>query len=1236
MSEKLNNTIVGEELAEYVQNQITTRQKIHGSGVDSLRTPEQLNYLNSKTAWVKLASGTYLQPEKLYNLGFSYEAVKKFVGIGLAQNHILFGGYASLSSTGQLEALDTGSYQKTINEIQQNNPEQFKISGAGTFDVNQRTEFLGNNIKGAYLTGEDFGIVPMPGIESLDVKALNRGSLKKAIVKIKAQDRNQLAILDVLYLRLGYTVLLEWGNSVYLDNQSNLQQLTDTILENDQLFFNRDWNQDKAYDDILQYIENYRETYAGNYDGLLGKVSNFNWSFNKDGSYDVELTILSYGDIIESLKTNVTAPKDTYDLVLNQFTSDLRGKIVEDHRTDNIIFTYLKTFQIVSGTSKGVGDNVRIDGEKYGFFVKQGDAKIDNSFLAIIFSRSYFLYQLIEGVGPKLLTDNDFNYYTVYKSDGQSISPDFPEKKELSPTQKVIKEILTKDVEKWYPFQYYYSNVLKNSKSSHNGLYGEVKSEYEGYIIGEINAFPSYYNTVLNKNITLRDYNITWPNIVVGNTKIDYQNTRDVVCYPSPAYHIKGDNPIIGQPQKFTDGWTKTSDFPNGNSTQALLFKRLYDTDNTNNANTHAYRLSHIFNPKSISLYTYTYSSDYYLYTGITGDTNAAGIINSLTTEYPFNTPIGNKGLKNNPPYSRDKYRANLYAFNDPTQGFVVQYPTEIYKTKAAPNELFFCYSAERYKNLGEPIAVSNGVNKSKVELFSSELFSYERKDLEWESDVANSVFEGDTITPPFMYEHPNVVYGIKSTKDPKKFYWGLETNWNETGSRKNKFTISNLNNLNSSNSPESNGNTDFGKIPASGNGISLSYPNNVDSSSPLIKELEVLWNNFNQDNKSASDIFPAPTYNDKGIQQDKNYEFFHRFVAGSKEEAESNNKEFYVETKTNRYAKRVGPKAEAANPLKSINPYDDKGFFVLETTPKNFYIRFGFLLQILEDKVILKIDKNKPEDKYNENPPIVKLAYNTGSFHMTCLPNQISFDLTKCAVRRDNIQKTWDKNLKTSTIFSELAPWANEDTDEAKQNPDYHKNIADIMNIYLNTEFVGQCILSSTDDKGNMSAYEFINNICVGINKSLGGVNNLEPVIDETTNTLYIIDSTPKYAWDKLKGKNKRGKYELLIYGYQKYNEDDINSTVESTFVRKVDLKTAITPEYASMIAIGATAAGFARGIEATSFAKWNKGIEDRFKKNFIPGDVTFASSGSYEEDVIQAYQNMMQNTLDGLGITK
>ena len=57
--------IIGEPLSSYVYNQIKTRQKIHGSGVDSLRTPEQLVYLNSKNAWVKMASGIRVKPERL-------------------------------------------------------------------------------------------------------------------------------------------------------------------------------------------------------------------------------------------------------------------------------------------------------------------------------------------------------------------------------------------------------------------------------------------------------------------------------------------------------------------------------------------------------------------------------------------------------------------------------------------------------------------------------------------------------------------------------------------------------------------------------------------------------------------------------------------------------------------------------------------------------------------------------------------------------------------------------------------------------------------------------------------------------------------------------------------------------------------------------------------------------------------------------------------------------------------
>ena len=47
--------VVGEEFDSFVAKQINVRQKTHGSGFASKRTPEELSVLNSKTAWVKLA-----------------------------------------------------------------------------------------------------------------------------------------------------------------------------------------------------------------------------------------------------------------------------------------------------------------------------------------------------------------------------------------------------------------------------------------------------------------------------------------------------------------------------------------------------------------------------------------------------------------------------------------------------------------------------------------------------------------------------------------------------------------------------------------------------------------------------------------------------------------------------------------------------------------------------------------------------------------------------------------------------------------------------------------------------------------------------------------------------------------------------------------------------------------------------------------------------------------------------
>ena len=264
-------SIIGEEISGYVSNQIQIRQNVQGSGVNSLRSGGQLAYLNSKTSWIKFASAVYVEESKLKDIGLNNKSLS---GMELAKKHILFGGTSEL----------TGPKN---NQWVKPKPSNTNLSG--------------------YDHSKDWGIVPMPGIESMDVKTLSRGSLEKATIKIKAYSKEQFDIIDILYLRLGYSVLLEWGNSNYITNSGEFANVGGTLIEDNTRFFSTNFEKNGSYRNILGPIGGYRSKYDGNYDGLFGKISNFNWSFNPDGSYDITITVISLGDVIESLKTNLSA-----------------------------------------------------------------------------------------------------------------------------------------------------------------------------------------------------------------------------------------------------------------------------------------------------------------------------------------------------------------------------------------------------------------------------------------------------------------------------------------------------------------------------------------------------------------------------------------------------------------------------------------------------------------------------------------------------------------------------------------------------------------------------------------------------------------------------------------------------------------------------------------------------------------------------------------------------------------
>ena len=116
------------------------------------RTSEDLMYLTSKTGWAKLSSGV--------NVKGSNKLAKQYV----------------------LVAGQKGKH--------------------GSNSYSNYTDVL--------------GFRPMPGITGVEVRSINRfGVLKEATITFNCWSVQQLTDLEMLYMRPGFTLLLEWGHSIY-------------------------------------------------------------------------------------------------------------------------------------------------------------------------------------------------------------------------------------------------------------------------------------------------------------------------------------------------------------------------------------------------------------------------------------------------------------------------------------------------------------------------------------------------------------------------------------------------------------------------------------------------------------------------------------------------------------------------------------------------------------------------------------------------------------------------------------------------------------------------------------------------------------------------------------------------------------------------------------------------------------------------------------------------------------
>ena len=248
--------LVGDSLDASVIKQLERRtQRLTQAGV---RAGTDIRYLGNKNCWVRLTSFVSVLPSGLPD-----------IASGINKEFPIEGG-TYLAQQWALRA-----------EQREGNNIRYGVE----------------NVTGAYGSGGigEIGYRPMPGIQSVNVESQPPlGAVNSATVKIKAWNLNQLSMIDILYFRLGFSMLLEWGHSIFVDNDGKLINGATPI----------DAFKNLTKEQVMQQLAAKRKKYSHNYDGMLGLVTNYEWSQNADGSYDCTLRLSGVGSIIESLKIN--------------------------------------------------------------------------------------------------------------------------------------------------------------------------------------------------------------------------------------------------------------------------------------------------------------------------------------------------------------------------------------------------------------------------------------------------------------------------------------------------------------------------------------------------------------------------------------------------------------------------------------------------------------------------------------------------------------------------------------------------------------------------------------------------------------------------------------------------------------------------------------------------------------------------------------------------------------------
>ena len=164
----------------------------------------------------------------------------------------------------------------------------------------------GNTIVGYDLNGKEIIVegeknrrVSPPIIESIEIDTDGgNNTLKVAQIKIKVFTLKQLEMFELFFLRPSMNVVLEYGWNTDIRAGGVFSGLLKNVTIEKHLFAKKNWEKYKTdyvnfFTDkstISDYTKILKET-DGNYDFMIGRVTNFTYSPNADGTYDINLEV---------------------------------------------------------------------------------------------------------------------------------------------------------------------------------------------------------------------------------------------------------------------------------------------------------------------------------------------------------------------------------------------------------------------------------------------------------------------------------------------------------------------------------------------------------------------------------------------------------------------------------------------------------------------------------------------------------------------------------------------------------------------------------------------------------------------------------------------------------------------------------------------------------------------------------------------------------------------------------